>query len=238
MRPAIILVVVLAIIPILGNASTEAGAFTRSYLICNESNSSAIRTFSQNSFLFMPGLYINGYGEADIKVKSEDLGLMILDQTINFSNDNSQYSGIVTSHVLGRNLTELNVSISAVTSTGLSKEENLSLIRSQSTGLGLADPGNGSYEFYLTGGHYLILDSSDIPLVYRRPLQPYEFSFQADDTALDEPADFIDQKVDLIYSVSPDYEQSYTGYDFSRTLQDGDITCQSNMEYGWVSDSE
>ncbi|MDD4162556.1 MAG: hypothetical protein PHW87_08765 [Methanothrix sp.] len=235
MRFVIILIVVLAIIPSLGDASTETMAFTRSYLICNDSDSSAIKTFSQNSFFLMPGLDIKGYGEAEMKVKSEDSGLMILDQFINFSNDNSQYSGVVSSHVKGRNLSELDMTVSGRTSTGVCKEENISEVRSQSSGLGLANSGDGGYMFFLIGGHYLNLDSRDIPRIYTRELQPYEFSFTADDLKLDEPVDYLDQSVSLVYSISPDYEASYTGYDFSRTLEDNGIVCQSKMSYGRVS---
>jgi hypothetical protein len=219
----------------LADASIQAGATTKSYLLINDTDNGALRTISQNSFFYMPGLCVKGYGEADMNVTSEDIGLMILDQTINFSTDNSGYHGMVTSHVRGRNLSELNVSMSAFTSTGIGRIEELNQVKSESSGLGIADPGIGRDIFILSGGHYLILNTTDMPLTYNKPLQPYEFSFEADDLTLDEPVDYLDQQVELTYSVSPDYEMSYMGYDFARTIEKSGITCQSKMQYGMVS---
>lgn len=230
----VILAFVLLVLP-LADASTETRAFSRSYLFLNDSSDAVLKTISQNSLFYMPGLYIKGYGEAEMAARSEASDILILEQAINHSTTSSRHLGIVSSHVWGRNLTELDVSLSGIYSTGLYCEGNLSLVKSESSGLGLAYPGEGDYAFFLNGGHYLKLDFSDLPHAYAENILPSEVSFQGDELILDEPADFIDQRVDLIYSLSPDYQSSYRGYSLYRSMEDDGVKCQSEMEYGVVS---
>ena len=221
---------------VLADASTEGTAFSKSYLILNDSSTGSLKTISQNSLYYMPGLYVKGYGEAELTAKSQDRNLMVLEQTIKFTTLSNQYVGVISSHVKGRNLSELNVSLLGITSTGILKEENLSQVKSESSGLGLGYPGEGEYIFFLTGGHFLKLDFDDLPNTYTKTLHPYEFSFAGDELMLDDPASYIDQKVDLICSVSPDYQSSYSGYMLSRSVEDNGIRCKSEMEYGVVSE--
>ena len=232
--PLILAIMLLALA--LADASTEASAFSRSYLILNDSSTGALETISQNTLFYPPGQYIKSYGEAELAARSRGTDPMILDQSINFNTTSSQHMGTVSTHIRARNLTELDLTMRGIASSGLIKEENLSLVKSESSGLGLACSGEGKYAFYLTGGHNLKLDFGDLPQVYTKTLEPYEFSFQADQLLLDEPADFFDQRVDLIYSVSADYQSSFAGYRLSRSLEDDGIRCRSEMEYGVVSD--
>lgn len=236
MRFAPLIVAIMLLALALADASTEASDFSRSYLILNDSSTGALKTISQNTLFYAPGLYIKGYGEAESAARSSGMDSLILDQSINFNTTSSQHTGTVSTHLRARNLTEMDLTVKSIASAGLIKEENLSLVKSQSSGLGLAHPGEGKYAFYLTGGNSLKLDYSDLPHTYTKTLEPYEFSFQADELLLDEPADFFDQRVDLIYSVSADYQSSFAGYRLSRSLEDDGIRCRSEMEYGVVSD--
>ena len=145
---AIILAIMMLVLP-LTDASTKARAFSRSYLILNDSSTGALKSISQNSFFYTPGLYIKGYGEAELRAKSENSDSMILDQVVYFSTIGSQYLGVVSSHIQARNLTDLDVSLQAIASTGILKDENFSLVKSESFGLGQAQPGEEKYAFYL-----------------------------------------------------------------------------------------
>lgn len=236
MRIAVLMAAVMLLVLIEADASSEASAFSRSLLILNESSAASLKTISQNSFFIAPGLYIKGYGEASIAVKSSSQESMILDQSVNFSTMSSQYLGLVSSHIQARNLTDLDMSLLGISSTGSYKEENLSLVKSESSGLGLAHPGEGRYAFYLTGGHHLQLDRSDLPLVNTKNLSPYEFRFKGDELRFDEPVDLFDQRIDLFFGLSPDYQSSYAGYSLSRSFEDDGTRCQSEMEYGVVKD--
>ena len=218
------------------DASTEAWAFSRSRLMLNDSSATSLKTISQNSFFYAPGLFIKGYGEAESAVKSIRPEFMILEQSVNYSIVSSRYLGMVSTHIQAKNLTELDVSLLGISSAGLLKEQNLSLVRSESSGLGMAYPGEGRYAFYLTGGYYLQLDGSDLPFLTSKTLSPYEFSFKGDELRFDEPVDLLDQRIDLFFGLSPDYQSSFAGYSLSRSFEDDGTRCLSEMEYGVIND--
>ncbi len=236
MKIAALIAAVMLLVIIEADASSEASASTRSLLILNESSAASLKTISQNSFFYAPGLYVKGYGEASSSAKSSNPGSMILDQSLNFSTMSSQYLGLVSSRIRARNLTELDVSLLGISSTGLYREENLSLVRSESSGLGLAYPGEGRYAFYLTGGHHLQLNCSDPPLINANNLSPYGFRFKGDELRFDEPVDLFDQRIDLFFGLSADLQSSYAGYSLFRSFEDDGTRCQSEMEYGVVGD--
>jgi hypothetical protein len=236
MRIAALIAAVMLLVIIEADASSEASAFTRSLLILNESSAASLKTISQNSFSYAPGLYVKGYGEASSSAKSSNPGSTIIDQSLNFSTMSSQYLGLVSSRILTRNLTELDVSLLGISSAGLYREENLSLVRSESSGLGLAYPGEGRYAFLLTGGHHLQLDPRDQLLINANNLSPYEFRFKGDELRFDEPVDLFDQRTDLFFSLSADLQSSYAGYSLSRSFEDDGTRSRSDMEYGVVAD--
>jgi len=227
---------VMLLVLIQADASSEARAFSRSYLILNESSAASLKTISQNSFFYPPGIYVKGYGEVSSSVKSSSQESMILDQSINFSTMSSQYLGMVSSHIQARNLTELDVSLLGISSIGLHGVENISLVKSESSGLGLAYPGEGGYAFLLTGGHYLHLDRSDLPPTYTKNLFPYQFRFKGDELRFEEPVDLFDQRINLFFGLSSDYQSSYAGFSLSRFFEDDGTRCQSEMEYGVEND--
>jgi len=235
MRIAVLMAAAMMLVLVQADASTEAWALSRAYLILNDSSAASLKTISQNSFFYAPGLFVKGYGEAESAVRSSSPESMILDQSVNFSILNSHYLGMVSTHIQARNLTEMDVSLLGISSAGLLKEENLSLVRSESSALGMAYPGEGRYAFYLTGGHYLQLDGSDLPLINTKTPYPYEFRFKGDKLRFEEPVDLLDQRIDLLFGLSPDYQSSYAGYSLSRSLEDDGTRCLSEMEYGVIN---
>lgn len=216
------------------DASSGALAFSRSYLSLNDTSTASLKSISQNTFYYYPGLYVKGYGEAESAVKSSNAESMIIEQSANFSTISSQHLGMVSSHIQARNLTGLDVSLLGISSAGLQEENNLSLIRSESSSLAMAYPGEGRFAFFLTGGHYLELDFCDLPFISAQTLPAYEFGFRGDELRLDEPLEVFDQRIDLFFALSPDYQSSHAGYSLSRSVENDGIRCQSEMEYGVV----
>lgn len=216
------------------DASSGALAFSRSYLSLNDTSTASLKSISQSTFFYYPGLYVKGYGEAESAVKSSNAESMIIEQSANFSTISSQHLGMVSSHIQARNLTGLDVSLLGISSAGLQEENNLSLIRSESSSLAMAYPGEGRFAFFLTGGHYLELDFCDLPFISAQTLPAYEFGFRGDELRLDEPLEVFDQRIDLFFALSPDYQSSHAGYSLSRSVENDGIRCQSEMEYGVV----
>lgn len=66
--PLILAIMLLALA--LADASTEANAFSRSYLILNDSSTGALETISQNTLFYPPGQYMKSYGEAELAARS------------------------------------------------------------------------------------------------------------------------------------------------------------------------
>jgi hypothetical protein len=112
-------------------------------------------------------------------------------------------------------------------------DHDLSRIASDSFGLGLAKPGSGEYDFWVSGNY--VATSNTVPvlsptLMWNNERLILEVAFEQDPLKMEGTADFFSQDLSFNYGALNNVATFY-GYDFAREIVIDDTTCNSWMSF-------
>ncbi len=238
MRVAAIIAISLVAIATQANAVTQINAVTFSNLISTYSESTIARTISEN-VLSAPDLDFKSTGLVDAKILQPNGGAAIVTQGLLFSAENNGGLGGMASFYSRATATQVNDASLTFGGTSTSKvwtEFDRSKIISNSFGLGMAKPGEGEYEFTVSGNYET--KTNTVPALIPIPLweddgkfyKELSVTFEQTPLETDISADLLDQEMNFNYGVQNN-QPTFYGYDFSRNLEVEDTSCSSWMSF-------
>jgi hypothetical protein len=207
MKLMLLLCLGLIVLSQFADASSESNAITFSFLSVNESDSSIQSTISGHSFT-TPDLGLTFKSEVDTY-----LGMVQGDsqtkQGLSFSSNNSEEFDAVGVMSYTFNATNVVFIESKMKSTGVFQQLNSPAsdgVQSGSLSMGLIDPGSDDYKFALYGNNNITNIASSEPDASLDPEDTKEFSISLEMSplVLEEPADFVQESVNLKYWVEPE----------------------------------
>jgi hypothetical protein len=229
------LMICLVVMPAL--ASTETDIFTKSYLFSSGSEMTALRTIGYNHLL-TPDLEFKSNTRITNEVISDVGGNAEIGQIMQFHASKQQFYGVdatLSSSVSGQGIREIGGSYSVdglaeITNTILDPEAHTK-VEFNSVGLAMGSANDADrYILYVNGGHETTTNGVFIaaPIVEKPKIS--SVSLELSPMQIEVPADSIQQDLSFDFEVSNGDLDNY-GFDFSRTIDVGDVSCSSKMEY-------
>lgn len=240
MNPIWAAVLILSLIsPVMAYSGTEVS--TNSFLISSGSDISALRSITQNQ-ISTPDLHLLTGATITSSAITEDGGLAQISQNALFSASSDiygQYTGLaaINSQVsaIGTKKIESGISLNGVSilSNPWGDMDAMSKVQAECFGVTFASPGTDNYGLSVdasqnTYANGLILKNSGAS---QTDANRYSISFAPDAIEFEEPADSIDENINLQCTYSEDSLESYT-YDFSRDIKTDDVEFIGKMVYG------
>jgi hypothetical protein len=236
---AALMICLVVVMPAL--ASTEADIFTKSYLFTSGSELTALRTISYNH-LSTPDLEFKSNTEITNEVISDVGGNAEIDQIMQFHALKQQFYGVeaaLSSSVSGRGIKEIGGSYSvdglADVSNTIEDPEAHTKVEFNTVGLAMASANAADrYVLYVNGGYKTTTTGVFIatPIVEKPKIS--SVSLELSPMQFEVPADSIQQDLSFDFEASNGDLDNY-GFDFSRTIEVGDVSCSSKMEYKLVN---
>lgn len=242
MRVIVIIAVCLTALVVQANAATQTSAITSSNLVSTYSESTTVRTISENT-LSAPDLNYKSSGQVDAEIYQPGGGAAVVNQGLYFSAENSAGLGGMASfycHASGTQVKDASIKFTGVSTAEVWNQNDRTAIISDSFGLGMAKPGDGEYDFSVSGNY--ITTSNTVPALIPIPVWEHngklfkelEFSFEQFPMDMGITADVLQQDVSFNYAVLNNEPTSYA-YDFSRNIVVEDTTCNSWMSFSHLN---
>jgi hypothetical protein len=244
MKKYLMFIILLVTTSGLAGAVTDASAYSISDLIGIESDHGIVRTIVNNQ-VSTPDLQFNSEGKLDTHLTMDESGSYQMTQGVISNVHNYRgFSGAgrFINSFTGTSVKNIDLNFLGTLNVGFSPHFNPYMMESKTFGMAVAAPGTEKYSLTLTGSQNTITNAalSSPPKWMTEEPKIYTVGYALDNAMMqaslqDLPVDQMAQDLSFDYKI---LENSlvYYGYDFSRSIQMGDVGFEAEMAFDHIGE--